>query len=91
MKKFSIEESKDYFNKFSEMSRTELAELILNRLKEKTIEGEEGAVHSSITAEIARALFIECCYNAAVKNSVMKNDELCKFYSSVLSDAYKIS
>lgn len=79
----NIAHCKKLFNEFSNLPKKELAQIISKMIEQDTT---EDAIKN---AETARALFVACCYDAATKNAMEKNDELCKFYSSVLSDMYK--
>lgn len=80
----TISNSKKWFNDFSSISAIELAEILLNNIKKEN----KSDVDFTMIAEMSRALFVNCCYIAATKNSISKNKEMCEFYSSVLSRVY---
>lgn len=73
----------DWFNKFSNMTKQELINLISQQ------NDNDSAISASMLAEATRALFINCSYTASVENAKIKNDEICYFYSKVISEAYK--
>lgn len=77
------EKAKGLFNRFSDMPRQQIIELITKA------SNPTSAAEASELAEMARALFINCAYVASVENSKLKNSEMCYFYSKSISEVYQ--
>lgn len=83
-KSLTIDKAKGWFNEFSNMPAIQLVELLSSHLKKSN----QDEFDCAMIAEISRALFVSCSYVAAMKSGVGKNDEMCRFYSEVLSKIY---